>query len=294
MYINDLPNSSNLLNFRLFADDTKIYFSHPNLNEIQNVIDSEIPKISDWLAANKLSPNLTKTKFVLFKNPNKIENIQLNVVLANSQIERAMFAKHLGVIFDSDMSWKSQCKSISLKISRAVGILFKLKNYANIRILRNVYFSILFCHLNYGILSWGAACPTHINPIQVKQNLFLKVMYKLDMMYNTNRLYFNYRYLKINEIYHNKCLRFIHLLYSNLLPSAFDNFLTPADSIHSHNTRYASEGNFRVDVTHNNYGLKSPSFVGNRLWSQIPFQSKAFEPIRFKRFIFRFLLSRYG
>ncbi len=294
LYINDLPNSTSKFNFRLFADDTKIYVSHSNLSEIQQIINSEIPKITDWLSANKLSPNLSKTKYVLFKDPHKVENLELKVELSNSIINRAYFAKHLGIIFDSDMSWKSQCKAVSLKISRAVGILYKLKNYANLKILRNIYFATLYCHLNYGILSWGAAALKHINPIQVKQNLFLKIMYKLDMMYNTNRLYFNFKFLKINEIYHAKCLQFIHRYHSNLLPSAFENFLTLANSIHSHNTRYASQDNYYIEIVHNTYGLKSPSFTANKLWSQIPTFTKSFEPIRFKKFVFNYLLSRYA
>ena len=294
LYINDLPNSSTKLNFRLFADDTKIYFSHSSLIEIQNLINTEIPKITNWLAANKLSPNLSKTKYVLFKSPNKIENIVLSVKLANREIERKLFAKHLGLLFDFDMSWKSQCKAVSLKISRAVGILFKLKNYVNQKILRNVYFALVYSHLNYGILSWGAACPSYLQPIQIKQNLFLKVMLKLDMMHNTDRLYFGYKFFKINEIYHNKCLTLTHSHYHGLLPPAFYDFRTPANVIHDYPTRYALEGNFHLEPIHNNYGLKSPSYTGNRLWSQIPFHTKNFSPTNFKKFLFDYLISRYN
>lgn len=294
IYINDMSNSTDKFNFRLFADDTKIFASNSSLNEIQNLISTEIPKVTNWLYANRLSPNITKTKFVLFKARHKTENIDLHVILANATIERAQFAKHLGVIFDSDMSWKSQCKAVTLKISRAIGILFKLKNYVNTNILKNVYFALVYSHLNYGILSWGAANLTTLYPMQIKQNYFLKVMFRLDILYHTDTIYFDNKLLKIKEIYHLKCLRFMHSFYSNLLPPAFDNFLTLANNVHSHNTRYAAAGNYHVETIHNSFGHNSPSFTGNQLWSQISYQSKSFGPLRFKKYATYYLISRYS
>ena len=293
IYLNDLPYSSNILNFRLFADDTKIFFSSPNLTDIQDNINAELPYVTNWLYTNKLSLNVDKTKFVLFKSPTKREAIDLHVVLANSIIKRENSKKHLGIVFDSDMSWKTQCMNVTLKISKAIGILFKMKNYINVTILRSIYFAIVHSHLNYGLLSWGAAINQYIAPIQVKQNLFLRVMYKLPPLYNTNRLYHNNKLLRINELYHSKLLRLIHSSFNNLLPPAFNNFLTLAREIHRIKTRYVANGNFFVEQINNNYGHKSPSFQCNLLWVHIPRHCKSFEKLRFKKYVFNYLLARY-
>ena len=121
--------------------------------------------------------------------------------------------------------------------------------------------------------------------------IFLRVMYK--SLYNTNRLYHNNKLLRINELYHSKLLRLIHSSFNNLLPPAFNNFLTLAREIHRIKTRYVANGNFFVEQINNNYGHKSPSFQCNLLWVHIPRHCKSFEKLRFKKYVFNYLLARY-
>jgi len=68
LYINDLPRVSNLLSFRLFADDTKIFIARKNSSEIQTILDEEIPKLLSWFNSNKLSLNLNKTNYMIFRS----------------------------------------------------------------------------------------------------------------------------------------------------------------------------------------------------------------------------------
>ena len=67
LYINDLSNVSDLVDFILFADDTKIICSGKDLYSLSVMLNNELQKISLWLKANILSINLDKTKFVIFK-----------------------------------------------------------------------------------------------------------------------------------------------------------------------------------------------------------------------------------
>ena len=66
LYINDISNSSKLLKFILFADDTNIFFSSCNLDQLGTTLNKELGKISQWLIANRLSINIKKTKYVFF------------------------------------------------------------------------------------------------------------------------------------------------------------------------------------------------------------------------------------
>ena len=52
IYINDLPNISNKLQFFLFADDTNIFFESANLHEIEKTVNKELKKLNMWLNAN--------------------------------------------------------------------------------------------------------------------------------------------------------------------------------------------------------------------------------------------------
>jgi len=50
----------------LFADDTDLVQSDNNLGKLQNSVNPEITKGMNWLTANKLSLNISKTKYVLY------------------------------------------------------------------------------------------------------------------------------------------------------------------------------------------------------------------------------------
>src|SRR5688572_8908448 len=66
IYINDLPNTSSILNFVLFADDSSVFFSHKSYDELFRILNQELLLVSDWFKANKLSLNLAKTNYILF------------------------------------------------------------------------------------------------------------------------------------------------------------------------------------------------------------------------------------
>ena len=42
LYVNDLPNTSSLLTFHLFADDTNIYYSCKNLDDLESKLNHEL------------------------------------------------------------------------------------------------------------------------------------------------------------------------------------------------------------------------------------------------------------
>jgi hypothetical protein len=65
IYINDLPLSSALLS-SLFADDTMLTKSGPNIDELANYVNSEFQKVVQYFRANKLALHPNKTQFLLF------------------------------------------------------------------------------------------------------------------------------------------------------------------------------------------------------------------------------------
>ena len=60
--------------------------SHPCLKTLNEIIETEIDKITDWLNVNKLSINTKKPKFVLFKSSNKRTNHFIKLSMNNDNI----------------------------------------------------------------------------------------------------------------------------------------------------------------------------------------------------------------
>ena len=77
LQINDLPRSSKKLTFRIFADDTNMFYSSKDPEQLQSVINEELGNVLKFCAANMLSINFKKTNYMLFTSPKKKTNIRV-------------------------------------------------------------------------------------------------------------------------------------------------------------------------------------------------------------------------
>ena len=75
LYINDISSVSSILFSILFADDTTLFYSSKNLQELSDVINNELSKMMEWLNANRLSLNIDKTNFMIFRPKGKKRNL---------------------------------------------------------------------------------------------------------------------------------------------------------------------------------------------------------------------------
>ena len=66
LYINDFYKCSNFFKFIHFADDSTVYASGDNLEELAALSNRELENVDHWLRANKLSLNISKSKFMIF------------------------------------------------------------------------------------------------------------------------------------------------------------------------------------------------------------------------------------
>ena len=82
LYINDISESSKILKFYLFADDTTVFYSDKTNPDTENLLNRELSKVSDWLSANKLSLNVKKSNFLHFRHGHsKKQNQKINLEL---------------------------------------------------------------------------------------------------------------------------------------------------------------------------------------------------------------------
>jgi hypothetical protein len=119
LYINDLSTLTKLLTFIMFADDTNIFISGKNLNNIATITNNELNIINTWFSANLLSLNIKKTNYILFVNK-KHPDISLSI--NNEKIERVYQTKFLGVILESHLKWNAHITTVANKISKSTGI----------------------------------------------------------------------------------------------------------------------------------------------------------------------------
>ena len=71
IYVNDLWKASSKLTAVMFADDTNLFISDMCVKNLFSKMNNELEKVSVWFKANKLSLNVSKTKYSLFHPANK-------------------------------------------------------------------------------------------------------------------------------------------------------------------------------------------------------------------------------
>ena len=106
IYVNDISESSNLLSFLLFADDPNLFISDKDIKKLCDNANREICKVANWLAVNKLSLNVKKTRFVIFRAKNKKLTNNISINIGNQNIEQVNSTNFLGLNIDQDLSWK--------------------------------------------------------------------------------------------------------------------------------------------------------------------------------------------
>ena len=242
LYINDMCNSSSLLDFTQFADDTTLTMSGSELDRLTQEIETELAKVLDWLVVNKLIINIRKTHCMLFTN--KKENRTLNINAHNTVLEQKSECKFLGIIVDDEISWKPHINYISSKISKSIALLRILKYTFPKHILKTLYMTLIYPYFNYCNIIWGAADQTAIEPLTKLQKKAIRIISRARYLDHTEPLFISMGLLTLSELFNLNCILFIYKCsYTNQFID-FSNRMIRGSDIHDHNTR--SNSNFRL------------------------------------------------
>ena len=77
IYINYLFRRSSKLTPIMFEDDTNLFISDSNIENLFETMNKELQKVSIWFKANKLSLNIFKIKYSLFRSTREKIDIPL-------------------------------------------------------------------------------------------------------------------------------------------------------------------------------------------------------------------------
>ena len=120
--LNNLPNRSNALTFRIFADDTNVFASARILKDLEEIVNSELKKVKMWSDVNRLSINFTKTNFMIIKSSKKKDDqVNIKIEIADGTInvlQGRQKIKYLGVLLDETMSFNHDISYICTRIAR--------------------------------------------------------------------------------------------------------------------------------------------------------------------------------
>lgn len=154
----DIANNFNNVSIDGFADDTIIKIYAKNTKEIQLISNEVLKEIAIWADNNKLIFNVDKTNCVLFTNNQKFDSP--NIEFKGQQLVLKDKLKHLGVIFDSKLSWRSHANYVKQKAEKFINNLLRfgrVKFGLNSRAMEFIYKGTILPIVGYAISVWSDA-----------------------------------------------------------------------------------------------------------------------------------------
>ena len=239
LFINDLPLAVDTHTV-LFADDAAFIITSPSLEQLYNKIEKLFRDLECYLGNNRLVPNSSKSKLMMFSS--KPTQDLRDLRFANGVVEWVNEFKYLGLTLTSKLCFASHINRVALNISRITGALTNIRSIVPPYVLMKVYNALVFPHLTNHVVIWGSAPSCHLKVLVTRVNNLLRVILGVgwvdgrpsvctDQMYRDNNL------LRVESIFKYFLFKLLRQLLDGNLTEFFDTLLRPHLISHTHETR---------------------------------------------------------
>ena len=276
LYVNDIFEAVTHSEIISFADDTTLY-KIGNCNKLLfSEINEDLSNINKWYICNKLSLNINKSNYILFRKRNNKYNDEFNLKINNILLERKNNVFLLGMHLDEYMSWDTHFKHIKSKLNSSLYFLKQLKHTLSTKHLKMIYFALFQSYLQYGCLLWTNTKTTNINTILKLQVKALKCI-----NHGKRTSFQEQQILNINALKSLALCQFMHRISNKNISNTISSLFTLNDTIHTHYTRQSNAPH----IFKYKYKQTLDSFLhqGPMKWQTIPANIKSLPPSSFKR-----------
>ena len=184
-----------------------MFLTGNNPNELITTMNTEIIKVVEWLRMNKLSLNLKKTHFIIFRRQRAKVNMSEKLMIDNVEIENVEHTKFLGVVIDQNLIFNKHIQYIKSKVSRSLGIMYKCKTFFNQSTLVTLYNAFVYPYFTYCISVWGNTFECHIRPLELVQKRAVRLIIGARKYDHTDPIFDALKILRLKQIY-------IYMLFS--------------------------------------------------------------------------------
>lgn len=277
IYINSLPSKlPNYSNCIMFADDTTLIIPGTNQNEIETRLKSTIETTETELNSISLTINHTKTYQVNFTTGTIQPQAQQEV----NNIATVNHTKFLGLQIDSTLTWSKHTETLTKKLSSALYAIKRIKAIAGKKPALIAYHSLMASHIRFGIIAWGSAPQTYLEPILILQKKAIKIINDLPLKTPCRNYFKEEGILTVISMY----------IYETILYSTDEKNKTRS-SVHCHNTRRKEDLDLplrRLKKTQDH-----PQYIGTKFFNNLPQHIKSLtnKKTKFKKSLTNYLIQ---
>ena len=291
LYINDIDKCSDFESI-LFADDAALLLAAESIKSLKKLVNKEVKLLHEWLITSKLTLNLSKTKYMLFANKNVLSaklRKKFKITIGKYTIHEVDQIKYLGVILDRNQNWNHHVEYLVTKLSSAAGIMYRIRNSLPMDARLLVYNTLAASYLQYSITAWGTCSSTILNKLQSIQNRMIRYMTYSPPHVNLDAKYKTLKIMKVDELYFYETAKFMHRVYHNQMPLAFQDYFQVIS--HPYNTRTRNNVGFALPRPRTERGKKSLRYSGIEVWAGVPESIKNMSHASFKYHLKEFIFE---
>ena len=243
------------------------------MQEIEEKFNQLSTALVDWVGYNGLSLNIKKTNCMIFSRTRNFDHSTFQPKINNIPIAMKQTARFLGVLVDNKLKWKQHVHAVRNKMSRYLGIMYKLRHVLPQPARLTIFHSFVQSHLNYCALVWGFSAKSNIESlfrtqkksIRATMTGYVKYFYK-DGIFpsHTKSTFVEHKILTAHSIIIKNALLFMHKIYCfpSQLPVSIRNTIpdnAPSDSFElSHETCSAWLERYNNQIYRNSIFFKGP------------------------------------
>lgn len=163
--------------------------------------------------------NIAKTKYMTFSidgrnQPGLEHQLTLhnctNLSCCCQPLERAANIKYLGIQIDMFLRWQNVIDETTLRIRKLIYIFKNIRNILSPSILKTIYFALAQSVINHGLIGWGGAAKTILDPLKRAQKSLIRVINKKPFRYPSDILFNDFKVLDIRQLYIRTVLKYYH------------------------------------------------------------------------------------
>ena len=226
-------------------------------------------EIKAWLNHNRLHLNDNKTEVLVITTPSSANKHSVtDVIVGDSIIRPTAVARNIGVMFDNELSLKSQ-------VSKLSGGFFYIRRIRSIRDCLTQHATELLIHslvisrLDYGNGLLYGVSDKLLDKLQRVQNVAARVVVKASRHDHITPILKTLHWLPIRYRTEYKLLLLTFKALRHLAPSYLTDLLQlyhPTTTLRSSSDALLTEHSARL----RNYGVRAFCFAAPKLWNNLP------------------------
>lgn len=274
IYTNDISNAVQNTSIIQYADDTTLYCSGPNPDNLKTNIQEDLKRLDSYFSSNSLQLNLSKTNYMIIHPKQTTENTDTDIKINSIKVNQVTETKFLGVIIDDKLTFRPHIKHIENKASKGLYAIRSAKHFLPRKHLQLLYHALISPHLSYGCIFWHSQTKSHLSKLNLLQKKAIRMINNSEYNAHTQPLFKSSKILPLDSINILELQKLMYKINHKLLPTSTPNIFVTNAPDHPYPTRYrrtepmTTRAN-RHHLTHRSFANTAP-----KAWNALSAEDK--------------------